>query len=75
MTGFAKFWFIAGGGIHGAWKRRRWADLKRLAETIPVLAWNQAVEECAELIEQPRCREWTPVECAAQIRERFKVSP
>lgn len=74
MTGFSKFWFIAGGGIHGVWKKREWRTLRYLAEHLPERAWNEAVEQCAQLIEQERCREWSPKECASQIRERLKTS-
>lgn len=74
MTGFAKFWFVCGGGIYGAWKRRRWTELKNLAEQLPPRAWDAAIEECALLIEKPRCREWRPGECADQIR-KMKVKP
>lgn len=41
-----------------------------LRERAPKM-WNKCVEECAKLIEQARCREWSPKECAAQIRQRL----
>ena len=70
---WADWWFIHGGAIHGYMKHRRYTELKKLAERLPKAAWNTAIEECAKLIEQPRCREWSPAECAAQIRERLKA--
>ena len=36
---WVKFWFNYGGGIHGAWKRRRYTQIKEYAMELPRAAW------------------------------------
>lgn len=42
----------------------------RLANTMAV-AFSALVRKCAELIERPRCRKWSPEEAGRQLREQF----
>lgn len=39
---FSGIWFIRGGGIHGAWKRRSWSALRDFALNLPKYFWNEA---------------------------------
>lgn len=46
------FWFLNGGSIHGAWKHRRWGSLRKIAQTVPKLAWDKQQEVIDELQER-----------------------
>lgn len=77
---WAKFWFINGGGIHTAFKYRKWTDLRDLAMQLPKLAWqaglaagkrigrDEAIEECAKV-----AGEYFPSGIAAGILEEIRA--
>lgn len=63
MNGFGRFWFLNGGGIHGAWKQRNYSLIKSYALKLPELAWDEALEQVAKRVEESGKIE------ASQIRE------
>lgn len=37
---WSAWWFFHGGQIHGHWKYRRYAEIKKLATELPKMAWD-----------------------------------
>lgn len=46
---WTNFWFLNGGGIHQAFKYRKWKVLRGLAIDLPKLAWDHQQKEINRL--------------------------
>ena len=66
MSDFAKWWFIAGGSVHGAFKYRQWSALKELATKLPKMAWDAREPELSDL----RAQLSTQSQEIARLKER-----
>ncbi len=53
--------------VDGAFSYR---DMRELLLEIATIR-RAALEEAAQLCERPRCRKWSPEECAFQIRQQL----
>ena len=52
---WAEWWFIHGGGVMGAWKYRKWLNLRELARILPKAAWDhqqKRIDSLQERLEQ-----------------------
>ena len=55
---WSKWWFLHGGGIHGAWKQRQYSSIKTYALRLPQLAWmaghSHAISQTEALLDAAR---------------------
>jgi hypothetical protein len=78
LTGFSKWWFLAGGSRHALWKQRDYTAIYEKARNLPKAAWDEATklerEECAKIAEcydaQFKTQTDVAEDIANQIRER-----
>jgi hypothetical protein len=49
---FGSWWFLAGGSIHGLWKRRQFSQIRDLAQSLPRSAYKQRDGELKPIVDQ-----------------------